>query len=130
MVAGMFLADLIRINRFRKDKVLKWVTNRKWNGIYVFPVGILIALSFCPATAAIFFGVLIPLSIKYDQTLLFPVIYAVGASIPLIIISLSIIHGVKLSGNSLWQGKLIAISGWILIIVGIYLTIEHIYLPN
>ena len=129
IIVGMFLADIVRINRLYRERMLNWITGKKWVGFQVFPFGMLIALSFCPATAAIFFGVLIPLAIKHNQNILFPVIYAIGASIPLIIISIAIIQGIRLSGNSWWQKRIPLIAGWILILTGIYITITRIYLP-
>ncbi|RJO65582.1 MAG: sulfite exporter TauE/SafE family protein [Myxococcales bacterium] len=45
-------------------------------------LGILFALAFCPLSAALFFGSLIPLAIKHESPLLFPVLYGVGTALP------------------------------------------------
>ena len=43
-----------------------------------FPLGVLFALSFCPVSAALFFGSLIPLATKFSSTLLFSSMYGIG----------------------------------------------------
>ena len=63
ILVGMILADLLHMNRFYSGKTFEWLKKKRWGGIYAFPMGAFLALSFCPATAAVFFGILIPLTI-------------------------------------------------------------------
>ncbi|MFA5729728.1 MAG: aromatic aminobenezylarsenical efflux permease ArsG family transporter [Candidatus Paceibacterota bacterium] len=51
-------------------------------------LGIILSLAFCPHSAALFFGILIPLTIKSAAGLLLPPVFAIGASLPIIIFSL------------------------------------------
>jgi cytochrome c-type biogenesis protein len=125
---GMLLTDLFNLRQFYKGRVIKFLQTRKWRVTGAFPFGILVSLSFCPATAAIFFGVLVPLAIRYEQMVLFPVIYALGASLPVIAISVLIVKGALVSNQSKWIMILPVISGWVLIIIGIYISIKRIYL--
>ena len=46
------------------------------------PLGMLFALTFCPVSAALFFGSLIPLSVKARSSVLLPGIYGVGTACP------------------------------------------------
>ena len=125
---GMLLANLMNLNRIYKGRILQYIRSANWSGFYAYPFGVLIALSFCPATAAIFFGILVPLSIQHDQRILFPLLYALGASIPLITISALMNRGLQLHKNSRLLQVLPGISGWILILIGIYLSVKRIYL--
>jgi cytochrome c-type biogenesis protein len=125
---GMFMADLFSLQQFHKGRVIRYLQSRKWKITGAMPFGILISLSFCPATAAIFFGLLVPLAIRYEQMVLFPVIYALGASLPVIAISVLIVKGVLISNQSKWIRILPVIAGWTLIAIGIYLSIKRIYL--
>lgn len=50
-----------------------------------FSLGVVLSLAFCPHTAALFFGILIPLTIKSIAGLLLPPVFALGASLPIII---------------------------------------------
>ena len=129
ILAGMFHADLIHIDRNFIDHILKRISGQKQTGFHALPLGILMALSFCPATAAIYFGALIPLALGHGQVVLFPLVYATGAAIPLIAISIFVVRGIQLTGNRQWLNRLPVIAGWILIIIGVYLSIQNIYLP-
>ncbi len=128
VLVGMLLADLLNLNRIYKGRILLYIRSWNWSGFYAFPFGAMIALSFCPATAVIFFGILLPLSVNHDQHILFPLLYAFGASIPLITISALMNQGVRLSKNPLLVKFLPKVSGWILIVIGIILSVQRIYL--
>jgi hypothetical protein len=128
VLIGMLLADLLNLNRFYKGRILLFIRSRNWSGLHAFPLGSVIALSFCPATAAIFFGILVPLSVDHEKNILFPLLYALGASLPLIAVSALVSKGVSLSTNPALLKYLPRFSGWILIITGIILSIQRIYL--
>lgn len=128
VLIGMLLSDLMNLNRLYKGQILTRIRSRNWSGLSAFPFGAMIALSFCPATAAIFFGILVPLSVDHDKNILFPLLYALGASIPLIIISTLLSQGIRVSKNTLLVRYLPKIAGWILITVGIFLSLKRIYL--
>lgn len=128
ILVGMILCDLIQLQSLYKGRIFNHFKNKRYTGIQAFPFGSLIALSFCPATAAIFFGLLIPLSIEYEQRFLFPLLYAFGASIPLIIISIFIKKGFLRNKKLALKTKVHKIAGWFLIIMGIYISIQRIYL--
>jgi cytochrome c biogenesis protein CcdA len=128
VLIGMLLADLLNLNRLYKGRILLFISSRNWSGIPAFPFGSMIALSFCPATAAIFFGILIPLSVDHEQNILFPILYALGASLPLIAVSALMSQGISLRKNPALRKYLPRFSGWILIIIGIILSIQRIYL--
>ena len=93
-------------------------------------LGIIFALSFCPVSAALFFGSLIPLSIKHSSGILLPLAYSIGTALPVFIFGLLI----ALSANSLakafqkvtqfeiWARR---ITGIIFLIFGIYFTLAY-----
>ncbi|MBD3181334.1 hypothetical protein GF312_03515 [Candidatus Poribacteria bacterium] len=128
VLIGMLLSDLLNLNRLYKGRILLSIRSRNWSGYYAFPFGSLIALSFCPATAAIFFGILVPLSVDHEQIILFPLLYAIGASLPLVVVSVLMNRGAGFIKNPAFTKYLVRISGWILIIIGIILSIKRIYL--
>lgn len=129
ILVGMFQAKLIRI-RFKADtsKAVIWISKRNWSGFEAFPLGALIALGFCPTVAAIFFGILVPLAIQYGQPILFPLLYALGAVLPLAFISFLIVTGIRTGKNQTWQKKLPVVTGWVLILAGIYLSLQRVWL--
>ena len=48
-------------------------------------LGALFALSFCPISAALFFGSLIPLAVKQQSYVLLPTLYGIGTGLPVIV---------------------------------------------
>jgi cytochrome c-type biogenesis protein len=51
-------------------------------------LGLVFALTFCPVSAALFFGSLVPLAVKHKSALLLPSLYGVGTAIPVVVFSL------------------------------------------
>lgn len=125
---GMLMADLFSLQKLYKGRVITFLQTRKWKVSGALPFGILVSLSFCPATAGIFFGILIPLAIKYEKMVFFPLIYAIGASLPVVAVSILIMKGILISKQTRWIRILPVISGWVLIAIGIYLSFKRIYL--
>ena len=50
-----------------------------------FLLGALFALAFCPYSAVLFFGVLIPLALKSDGGVALPAVFAIGTGLPVLI---------------------------------------------
>lgn len=53
-----------------------------------FMLGMALALAFCPESAVLYFGILIPMSVSTTIGILLPFIFGLGASIPVITIAL------------------------------------------
>lgn len=71
-----------------------------WGGLLV---GIVFALAFCPASAALFFGSLARTSIKYESRLLLPLAYGVGTALPVILFALAIAAGTGVVARAFQQ---------------------------
>lgn len=52
-----------------------------------FFIGMILALAFCPESALFYFGILIPLSLNSQIGILLPLVFALSASIPVLIIA-------------------------------------------
>src|SRR4030043_839444 len=57
-----------------------------WGMIGGFLLGALFALAFCPYSAVLFFGVLIPLALKSTGGVGLPAVYAIGTGLPVLIL--------------------------------------------
>lgn len=104
----------------------------KNGALYAFPLGILFALSFCPVSAGLFFGALIPLTLKNNSPFTLPLIYGIGTAIPVVIFAFLIAYSSEMLGkafNSLNKIEAFArlFTGIIFIIAGIYYCLAHIY---
>jgi hypothetical protein len=129
ILAGMVLARIVDLNRFYKGISLSksfWLTN----GTFISSMlpGALLAFSFCPATASIFFGVMIPLSVKHGLPILFPILYALGALFPVIAASVVVRRGMGRVLSKRYSRYFSQISGWTLILIGLYITLKEVYL--
>jgi cytochrome c-type biogenesis protein len=61
-------------------------------------LGLLFALSFCPVSAALFFGSLIPLAAETGQSVLLPVVYGVGTALPVVGFAVLLAFGARFVG--------------------------------
>lgn len=50
-------------------------------------LGLAFALAFCPVSAALFFGSLVPLAVKHQSPLLLPSVYGIGTAVPVVVFS-------------------------------------------
>jgi len=100
--------------------------------IWAVPIGFVFALSFCPVSAGLFFGGLLPLALKQQSSLLLPVVYGIGTSLPVVIFAFLMAWGStyvgkafdKLTHIEIWIRRL---AGTAFILAGIYYCLAHIY---
>lgn len=95
-------------------------------------LGVLFALSFCPVSAALFFGSLTPLAVKHDSRFLFPLLYGLGTGLPVIAFAFVIAFGAQAVGawfHRLTQIELWArrITGAVFILAGVYYCLIYIF---
>ena len=128
ILTGMIFSGMIHLDYFHisfyKDRFPE-----KASDPYIFLLGSLLALAFCPATASMFFGVLIPLSVRHGQYILFPVVYAIGVLLPLMTTGYFLRKGTEKLLNGSWPKKVTQGSGYFMIIIGILVTVRRIYMP-
>ena len=128
ILVGMIVTGLIQLDRFYISPKINTIMKTS-SSIYVFLVSMVLALAFCPATASVFFGALIPLSIKYEKFLLFPAIYAFGAVLPILMIAYLLRRGFGQYLKKEWAKSITTISGYLIIATGVYISIQKLYLP-
>ncbi len=95
------------------------------NIFWDFAIGVLFALSFCPASAGLFFAGLIPLTIKAESKLLLPMAYGIGTGLPVLFFAVLIAFGAKYVGTAF--NTLSSIEKWIRLIAGILFILAGIY---
>jgi len=93
-------------------------------------LGVAFALSFCPVSAALFFGNLIPLAAQNHSPVGFPLLYGIGTALPVLAFAIFIALGAKslaAAFNKITQAELWAryVTGTIFILVGIYLSLVY-----
>ncbi|UCC17898.1 MAG: sulfite exporter TauE/SafE family protein [Dehalococcoidales bacterium] len=96
-----------------------------WGMIGGFLLGVIFALAFCPYSAVLFFGVLIPLALKSTGGLGLPAVYAIGTGLPVLLLGTLLSYGI--SRVSSWVDKLNRIQPIIRIVVSLIFIGVGIY---
>jgi cytochrome c-type biogenesis protein len=110
----------------RLSSIGERVANRGMIGGFL--LGALFALAFCPYSAVLFFGILIPLALKSTGGVTLPAVYAIGTGLPVLVFGVLISLGV--ARISTWLNavtraeKIIRVAVSVIFIgVGIYLVV-------
>jgi len=91
------------------------------------PLGAVLALAFCPVSAGLFFGGLIPLALEHRSSLWLPVLYGIGTGLPVVVFAVLVSAGLAWAGSAFH--RLQAVERWarrvtavVVIAVGLYYT--------
>jgi len=94
-------------------------------------LGILFALSFCPISAGLFFGSLVPLSVSSGSRIVVPAIFGLGTGLPVVAIAVLLGLGVRQVGR-IFQA-LTRVERWarvstgaVFIVIGLYFVVTRI----
>jgi cytochrome c biogenesis protein CcdA len=92
-------------------------------------LGLVFALAFCPVSAGLFFGGLVPLAVDQSSPLVLPLVYGLGTALPVIVFAALLAVGAGWLGRALdrvqvferWARRVTAV---VFIGVGIYETLR------
>lgn len=95
-------------------------------------LGILFALSFCPVSAGLFFGGLIPLSMANDSRFVLASLYGVGTALPVLVFAFLMAFASQHVGkafNRLTQIEraVRVITGIVFVVAGLYYSLTYVY---
>jgi len=132
IIAGVLLLDVVRLRAYGggvSDKLALRV--QKWGIWGSLALGVLFALSFCPISAALFFGSLIPIAIDHQSSLVMPMVYGIGTALPVVAFAILIAMGArflgkifnKVSAFEKWARRLTAVA---FIIAGGYYVLVYL----
>jgi cytochrome c biogenesis protein CcdA len=136
LIVGLFLIGIFKFNISGPGFGMNFQKRIEKTGIIgALILGLLFALSFCPVSAALFFGSLIPIAVEHQSGVFMPFIYGIGTALPVVIVSIFVAFGARFIGsffNRLTQFEKIArkITGVIFILVGIYYILTYIFKIN
>jgi cytochrome c biogenesis protein CcdA len=133
ILVGMFLLNLLQFSFAPSVKggalESRFQSWGLWGAGFL---GMLFALSFCPVSAALFFGSLVPLALKHQSTVSLPALYGLGTGLPVLVFAILIAAGAQSVGkafNRLAQAEKWArfVTGIVFVVVGIYFCLAHIF---
>jgi cytochrome c biogenesis protein CcdA len=94
-------------------------------------MGLIFALSFCPVSAALFFGSLIPLALEHQSRIMMPSVYGIGTALPVVAFALLVAFGAGFIGRAFnrltqferWARRVTAV---VFLLVGAYYTVNYL----
>ena len=95
-------------------------------------LGMLFALSFCPVSAGLFFGGLVPLAASHDSRVLLPAIYGLGTGLPVVAVAVPMALGARWLGGALDRLAQVEraarpATGVVFIVAGLYIAATHLF---
>ncbi|NLX97145.1 MAG: sulfite exporter TauE/SafE family protein [Rhodopirellula sp.] len=133
IVVGMFLLGLIQFSMGGGGMGAAMQKRVDAMGIWgAVPLGVVFALSFCPTSAALFFGSLIPLSLSVNSSVTLPLVYGVGTALPVMVFAAIIALSAQSLGRAFdvlskieWWARMI--TGAIFLAVGFWFSLKYIF---
>ncbi len=154
LLLGMFLVGLITI--VDGGTMMSQGMQRRVDAMGIWGallLGILFAMSFCPTSAAWFFGLLaltmgsesgaigtalaqvgivLPEATLPGSTLVLPLIYGIGTALPVLVVALLLAYSAQSVGRAYnvlsrveWWARMI--TGWVFILAGVHFSLSYVF---
>lgn len=133
VLIGILMLDIIHIHGLADRCMVVFNKMVKQFGFWKsFLLGILLAFAFCPYSATIYFGVVIPSSLSAENGYIVPIVFAIGATIPVLLLAWIFAFSMdtakktleKFQHYELWFRRILAI---LFIISGILFILEYYF---
>jgi cytochrome c-type biogenesis protein len=101
IIIGLIMLDVIKLNFIKGFNFTEKLSETfKTKGLLgSFLLGALFAIAFCPYSGALFFAMLIPMTLASSEGLLFPVVFSIGTGLPVIFFAFVIAFSMEKLGN-------------------------------
>jgi cytochrome c biogenesis protein CcdA len=128
MILGVVLLEWVRVPGFGSGIYDRAGARLVKAGLVgALPLGAVLALAFCPVSAGLFFGGLIPLALEHRSSLWLPAVYGLGTGLPVVVFAVLVSAGVAWVGSAFhrlqsverWARRVTAV---VVIAVGLYYT--------
>lgn len=127
IIVGLIMLNVIRLDFLGKSNITERFTGKFKDKGYLgaLVLGILFALAFCPYSGALYFGMLVPMTVRSSSGLYLPLIFAIGTGLPVILFTYLIafsIHKVGIYFRILQKIEKVMryITGGVFLLTGIY----------
>ena len=126
LIIGLVMLDVLRIKFPAFASLTKKIEEKSSRNYWdVLLLGVIFALAFCPYSAVLYFGMLIPMTITSVYALYLPLIFAIATALPVIVISWLLAYTVsgagqfftKMKSVEIWFRRVVAVS---FVVVGVY----------
>lgn len=124
---GLIMLDVIKLNFIKGGSFTDKLSDRfMTKGLLgSFLLGALFALAFCPYSGALFFAMLIPMTLSAEAGLALPVVFSIGTGLPVILFSFVIAFSMEKLGMyfkaiTKLEKAMRLIAGLVFILTGLY----------
>jgi len=127
IIIGLIMLNVIRLNFLGKSNFTEKLTkNLKGKGLLgSFLIGVIFALAFCPYSGALYFGMLIPMTISSVDGLYLPIVFAFGTGLPVILFTYLLAFAAGSVG--VFYNKIAKIEKWMRVIAGVVFVLTGVY---
>ena len=92
-------------------------------------MGFIFALTFCPVSAALFFGSLLPLAVSEKSAWLVPALFGIGSAAPVLVFAIALAISREAAGRAYQriqsaQHWIAPASGWLLVAIGVWMCLH------
>jgi len=133
ILVGLVLLDVIRPNLTAGSGLLMQLQERvaRWRGVGAFFLGFLFALAFCPYSAALYFGILIPMAFGSATGLALPLLFGIGTGVPVLVLGVPLALGLERAAaglNLLGRAELVIrkAAAWTFIGAGLFSLVRFV----
>jgi len=127
IIIGLIMLDVIKLNFIKGGNFTDRLSERfKTKGLLgSFLLGALFALAFCPYSGALFFAMLIPMTLSADAGLALPVVFSFGTGLPVILFAFVIAFsmeklGIYFKAITKVEKVMRFVAGLVFILTGLY----------
>ena len=127
IIIGLVMLNILKLNFLGKSNFQEKLSEKfKNKGVLgSFLIGVVFALAFCPYSGALFFGMLIPMTIASANGLYLPIVFAFGTGLPVILFTYLLAFtagkiGVFYNRITKIEKVMRTIAGVVFIITGLY----------
>lgn len=133
ILLGMFLLGMITLpsrgfglRQRVGQKVADWGV---WAGLVL---GFVFALSFCPASAALYFAGLIPLAVKFESSVMLPAVFGISTALPVVLFAILIAFSANAMAKAFNRIRAFerwarCVTGVVFLLIGVYYCLAFIF---
>jgi len=127
LLIGLMMLGVIKLNFGGKSNFQERISERFRNKglLGAFIIGILFALAFCPYSGALYFGMLIPMTIAGPEGLYLPIVFAIATGLPVIFFTYLLAFSV--GGIGKYFNKVQKIEKVMRVVTGVVFVLAGVY---
>ncbi len=127
VLIGLVMLNVIKLPSLKSgekvNKIKEKLSEKGYLGAFL--LGVIFALAFCPFSAVLYFGMLIPLALTYSDGILIPSIFALATGLPVILFSFILTFSVSQLGKIM--GKVQTFEKYTRFVIALIFVIVGVY---